>query len=256
MSDIRHLPEAPTHTLIHPHGDVVERHRHDDHQLIYVSSGVSAIRTERGAWVASSARALWVPAQTWHEHRFYGHSSFHTIGFPTTCAPLATEAPAVIAVDPLLRELVIALTSAGTPGDEASRMRAVLDDRLHRATETPFNLPTASDPRLAAACRLVEDDLAQPRSLRWLATRVGAGERTLSRLFRSEFGMTYPQWRTRTRVFAAMILLAEGATVTHTAHSCGWATTSAFIDTFVTHAGSTPGAYRTTAGGRHPVTPG
>lgn len=120
----------------------------------------------------------------------------------------------------------------------------MLADRLHRATETPFTLPTASDPRLAAACRLVEDDLARPRSLAWLASRVAVGERTLSRLFRSEFAMTYPQWRTRTRVFAAMILLAEGASVTHTAHACGWATTSAFIDTFAAHAGSTPGAYR------------
>lgn len=244
MSEIRHLPVAPTHTLVRGHGDVITRHRHDDHQLIYVSAGVSAIQTEYGAWVASNARALWIPAHTWHQHRFYGHSGFHTIGFPVTSAPLAVNTPTVIAVDPLLRELLIALTTAGLPPDEAGRLHAVLADRLHRATETPFKLPTASDPRLAAACRLVEDDLAQPRSLSWLASRVTAGERTLSRLFRNEFGMTYPQWRTRTRVFAAMILLAEGATVTHTAHACGWATTSAFIDTFAAHAGTTPGAYR------------
>jgi AraC-like DNA-binding protein len=42
-----------------------------------------------------------------------------------------------------------------------------------------------------------------------------------------------------------MVLLAEGVTVTETAHRCGWATASAFIDTFTRTMGQTPGAYQT-----------
>ncbi|MFC7659353.1 helix-turn-helix domain-containing protein [Pseudonocardia benzenivorans] len=116
----------------------------------------------------------------------------------------------------------------------------MLGDRLRRASVQPLRLPTARDPRLADACRIVEDDLRTPRSLAELARAVGAGERTLTRLYRTEFGMTYPQWRTRVRVFHAMIRLAEGATVTETAHLCGWATTSAFVDTFARTMGHTP----------------
>ncbi len=56
--------------------------------------------------------------------------------------------------------------------------------------------------------------------------------------------MTYPQWRTQTRVLHAMIQLAEGASVTEAAHRCGFATTSAFIDTFTRTMGQTPGQYR------------
>ncbi len=41
-----------------------------------------------------------------------------------------------------------------------------------------------------------------------------------------------------------MIELADGATVTETAHACGWATTSAFVDTFTRTMGQIPGAYR------------
>ena len=71
-------------------------------------------------------------------------------------------------------------------------------------------LPAARDPRLAARARSSPTTSARRgRSRRWRAA-VGAGERTLSRLFRDEFGMTYPQWRTRLRVFEAMILLAGG----------------------------------------------
>jgi AraC-like DNA-binding protein len=44
-----------------------------------------------------------------------------------------------------------------------------------------------------------------------------------------------------------MIQLAEGASVTQTAHRCGWSTTSAFIDTFARTMGQTPGAYQSAA---------
>lgn len=242
------MPVAPTHTRSLAGGQVIERHRHDGHQLIYVSRGVLAITTQHGSWVASSDRALWVPARTWHEHRFYGHSSFHTVGFPAGQPPLPADTPAVIAVDGLLRELLIALTGPAPDPGEARHIHALLRDRLRRAPAQPVSLPAPRDPRLAGACRLVESDLRTPRTLAWLARQVNAGERTLSRLFRAEFGMTYPQWRTRVRTFNAMLLLAEGASVTQTAHACGWATTSAFVDTFARTTGTTPGASRTSPG--------
>jgi AraC-like DNA-binding protein len=225
-------------------GELIERHRHDDHQLIYVSQGILAVATGSGTWVASADRGIWVPAWTWHEHRVHGNSSVHTISFPTANAPLPDRTPTVIAVDNLLGELLVACTDPGLPEGESRRIRAVLRDRLRRAHVQPLALPTPHDPRLAHACRLVTDDLSRTRTMAWLASQVGASERTLARLFRSEFGATYPQWRTNTRVFHAMIHLSEGAAVTETAHRCGWATTSAFIDTFARTMGQTPGAYR------------
>lgn len=244
MSQIRHLPIAPTSTQSRVGGDRIDRHRHSDDQLIYVSAGVLAIHTEHGSWIASNDRAVWVPAGTWHEHRFYGDSKFHTIGFPRGRRPLLdTPHPAVLAVDGLLRELLIALTDVAADSAETRRLRAVLGDRVRRAPVQPIALPTPQDPRLAEACRLVESDLARPRDLRWLARRVHASERTLSRLFRNEFAMTYPQWRTRLRVFTSMVLLAEGASVTETAHACGFATASAFVSTFARSMGTTPGRF-------------
>ncbi len=231
----------------HAPGEVIDRHRHDYHQLIYVSAGVLAVQTDQGAWVASGGRAIWSPAHTWHAHRVYGHSSVHTVGFPVGSAPLPDSSPTVVAVDGLLRELLIACSRPGLPAPEAERIKAVMHDRLRRARVQPLVLPVARDPRLALACELVAGDLREPRSVTWLARRVNASERTLARLFRTEFGMTYPQWRTSTRVFQAMIQLAEGATVTETAHRCGWATTSAFVDTFARTMGQTPGAYRAAA---------
>ncbi|WP_020551624.1 AraC family transcriptional regulator [Embleya scabrispora] len=248
MSQNSHQPSVtPSTAHAHAAGEVIDRHRHDYHQLIYVSAGVLAIRTEWGAWVACPDRAVWIPARMWHEHRVYGHSSVHTLGFASDDTPLPVDAPTVVAVDVLLRELFIACTEPDLPAAESRRLRAVLNDRLRRAHVRPLTLPTARDARLAHACRVVEEDLSRPRTMAWLARHVGVGERTLTRLFRTEFGTTYPRWRTNTRVFHAMIQLAEGATVTGTARRCGWATTSAFIDTFAQTMGHTPGAYRSAA---------
>ncbi|MFD0252112.1 MULTISPECIES: helix-turn-helix transcriptional regulator [Streptomyces] len=230
----------------HPAGHTIERHRHLFHQLIYVSSGVFAVRTQEAAWVISSARAMWVPAGTWHQHRVYGSSRVHTFGFATDDPPLPGDVPTMVFVGPFLRELLIACSEPGLPLEEAGRIQAVIRDRLRRSHIQPLVLPAPQDARLAQACALAEDDLTQPRTVTWLARHCGASERTLTRLFRTEFGMTYPQWRTTVRVFHAMIKLAEGATVTEAGQDCGWATTSAFVNAFTRTAGQTPGAYRTT----------
>jgi AraC-like DNA-binding protein len=72
-------------------------------------------------------------------------------------------------------------------------------------------------------------------------------ERTLSRLFHQETGMSYPQWRAQARAIHAMILLAQGESVTDTGSLCGWNTVSAFIDSFRRAMGQTPVAYRNLA---------
>ncbi|MFI7504591.1 AraC family transcriptional regulator [Streptomyces sp. NPDC049687] len=250
MSENSQSGTSPTITR-HDHnaGQVIGRHRHAFHQLVYVSTGVLAVQTGEASWVASSAQAMWIPADTWHQHRVYGPSCVHTIGFAPDDAPLPPASPTVVFVEPLLRELLIARSDPDLSGPESDRLQAVMRDRLRRSHVQPLTLPTPQDPRLVRACGLATENLAELRTVTWLARQSGVGERTLSRLFRTEFGMTYPQWRTTTRVFHAMIQLAEGATVTETGRRCGWATTSAFIDTFTRTIGQTPGNYRALACG-------
>ncbi|MEV7074983.1 helix-turn-helix transcriptional regulator [Streptomyces sp. NPDC093990] len=256
MSQNSQTDPHPTSTR-HEHiaGQLIGRHRHAFHQLIYVSTGVLAVQTGEASWVASSAQAMWIPAGTWHQHRVHGHSRVHTIGFAPENPPLPSASPAVVSVEPLLRELLIARSDPGLTAPESQRLEAVMRDRLRRSRSQPLTLPTPQDPRLVRACSLAADDLTQIRTVSWLARQSGVGERTLSRLFRTEFGMTYPQWRTTNRVFHAMVQLAEGATVTETGQRCGWATTSAFIDTFTRTIGQTPGSYRAAARGLPPRQP-
>ncbi len=47
--------------------------------------------------------------------------------------------------------------------------------------------------------------------------------------------------------------MSGGVTVTETAHGCGWATTSAFVDTVTRTMGQTPGTYRSGSPARRPA---
>jgi AraC-like DNA-binding protein len=244
MPDIRHLPQAPTRSRILAAGERIDAHRHDDHQIVYAGSGLVAVTTDAGTWFAPGTRAIWVPAGTVHAHRAYGHLDLHLVGLPADDNPLGLDAPTVLTVSPLLRELILVYT--GAPDDtsaERQRLRAVLRDQLRTSPQQPVQLPAPTDPRLAAVCAIVHDDPADPRTLAALAAATGAGERTLSRLFRAELGMTFPQWRTQSRLFHALRMLADNTPVTTVAHRCGWSSSSAFIDVFRRSFGYTPGSH-------------
>ncbi|MFB7372478.1 helix-turn-helix transcriptional regulator [Streptomyces sp. NPDC056222] len=242
---VRHTPQAPTRAQILAAGDRIDAHRHDDHQIVYAGSGVLAVTTDAGTWFAPGTRAIWVPAGTVHAHRAHGHLDLHLIGLPADDNPPGLDAPTVLAVGPLLRELILAYTRApDDTGPERRRLLAVLRDQLRASPQQPLRLPTPADPRLAAVCAILRDDPADPRTLAELGAATGAGERTLSRLFRAELGMTFPQWRTQARLYHALRMLADDMPVTTVAHRCGWSSPSAFIEVFRRAFGYTPGAHR------------
>lgn len=241
---IRHDPVAPTRTRRLAPGGSIDAHRHDDHQIVYAGRGVLTVTTGEGSWVAPGTRAIWVPAGTVHAHRAYGELDLHLVGLPVTENPLGLDTPTVLAVSPLLRELLIAYTRAeGDDCPERARLRAVLLDQLRASAQQPLHLPTPTAPLLRALCDILQADPGDSRTLAELGRLVGASDRTLSRLFRSDLGMTFPQWRTQLRLHHALVLLTERTPVTAVAHQCGWSSTSAFIEVFRRTFGHTPGSH-------------
>ncbi|MFI2563443.1 AraC family transcriptional regulator [Paenarthrobacter sp. NPDC018779] len=246
MSVIRHehKPKAPTRSQVLAAGGIIDAHSHDEHQIIYAGAGVLAITTTAGTWFTPGTSAIWVPAGTVHAHRAQGHLELHMLGVPAGLNPLGTDEPTLVGVSPLLRELIIAYThNPQDTSEERERLFHVLLDQLRASPREPIHLPTATDPRLAEVCHLLETNPADGRTLAQLGTAVAVGERTLSRLFKAEFGMTFPQWRTQLRLYNALRMLAEGKAVTTVAHHCGWSSTSAFIDVFRRAYGYTPGTH-------------
>ncbi|MEU4196770.1 helix-turn-helix transcriptional regulator [Kribbella sp. NPDC026611] len=241
MPEIRQDPGSTGRRPIEPGGEI-DLHWHDRHQIVYAGQGVLSVSTPAGSWVAPATRAIWVPARMPHQHRAYGQTTLHTVGLDEN--PLGLEAPSALVVSPLLRELISAYTSGAGEVGERRRLLGVLLDQLRRSDESATYLPAPRDPRLTEVCDALRADPAEGRTLAELGRSFGASERTLSRLCKAELGMSFPQWRTQLRLHVALVLLAEGESVTRVAHRTGWASTSAFIDTFRRAFGHTPGARR------------
>jgi AraC-like DNA-binding protein len=227
------------------HRDTIDWHYHDVHQIVYPSSGVLAISAAAGTWVVPPQRAVWIPAGVAHAHRAHGPVQMRTLAISSaaTADPPPPAGPAVLAVSPLLREVIVALSSGdGTP--YTARQRATMEqvalDQLRRVDQLPVRLPALADDRLRAVAALLQANPAEERTLAELGVVVGASERTLSRLFRQEAGTSFPQWRTQFRLQHALVLLADRTPVTTTALACGWSNPSAFIETFRRCFGATP----------------
>ncbi len=245
MTNIRHEPVAPTRTQWLAPGAAIDAHHHDDHQIVYAGRGVLAVTTSAGMWIAPGTRAIWVPAGTVHAHQAHGELELHLVGLPASDNPLGLDVPTVLTVGPLLRELILAYTrSPHDDSPERGRLRAVLRDQLRASPQQPLYLPAPTVPQLAALCEILRANPADDRTLAVLSREVGASERTLSRLFKADLGMTFPQWRTQLRLYRALVLLAENTPVTAVAHLCGWSSASAFIDVFRRTFGHTPGTHQ------------
>jgi AraC-like DNA-binding protein len=72
---------------------------------------------------------------------------------------------------------------------------------------------------------------------------VGASERTLSRLFHKETGMSFQQWRKQLLLHEAIDLLGKGESVLNVALELGYSSPSAFVAMFRKALGTTPARY-------------
>jgi AraC-like DNA-binding protein len=152
----------------------------------------------------------------------------------------------VLAVSGLLREAIIALATGAPldPDDRADLYRVVLRRLTPAPAPARFHLPTPADQRLRGIADLLAGDPANTSTLAEFGREVGASERTLSRLFRRDTGMSFPQWRAQLRLQHAMLLLAGGSSVTAAAIGSGYSNVSAFIAAFRDAFGVTPATHR------------
>ena len=132
----------------------------------------------------------------------------------------------------LLRELILALLEEPVDYDEGGRggivARLILTelDAPARAARSKCRC-RATRARLRVARALLDDSSIDHDLDRW-ADAAGASRRTLARLFRSETGLGFAEWRARLRAIDGLARLSDGASVAETAASVGYASPSAF----------------------------
>jgi AraC-like DNA-binding protein len=121
---------------------------------------------------------------------------------------------------------------------------ALIIDEIVRAKTLLTRLPLPRDVRVARVTDAIIHAPSDPRSLEQWAETSGASGRTLARLFHSETGLSFGQWRLQARLNAAFIMLMMGEDIPRVAVAVGFSGQSAFGAAFRRTFGLTPGQAR------------
>jgi AraC-like DNA-binding protein len=221
-------------------------HTHEWHQLVYAVEGVLTVSTIDQTFVISPEQAAWVPTGVTHRVGSLLGAQFRSLWISHQHGAGLLESPAVIAVTPLMKALIV--EAAGlAPGLDAdgyrSRVVALILDQLRRAPRLEAALPWPTSPVLSRVCEALFQDPSDNRDVETWAGELGLSSRTLTRRFETEVGMPLRSWRRRLKVFRAIELLAGGASVTTVALDLGYASASAFIFAFREVMGVSPHAF-------------
>lgn len=228
-------------------GEAVPRHVHGRAQLLYATRGVMRIATDAAAFVVPPGHALWMPAGEAHSVATEGGVAMRALFLRADAASAGPAGTTVLAVSPLLRELILAACAEPLEWDEAGRgghLAALILDEIARARILPFRVPEPQDARLLRIAAALRADPANQRRLEDWAAIAGASPRTLERLFLAETGMGFARWRQTLRLVEAAARLARGETPARAAAAVGYASAPAFGAAFRAAFGLTPGAAR------------
>ena len=154
-----------------------------------------------------------MPARVLHEIRMDTAVEMRTLYFRPGAVPGMPAECDVLAVTPLLRELILRALSVrpryDTAGAEGRLMR-VITDEVALLRRRPLSLRLPADKRLARLCEHVLAHVDGNESIASLGHRVGLSERSVIRLFPLQTGLTLLRWRQQARLMRAFALMDRG----------------------------------------------
>ena len=227
-------------TFLHDHR--LPPHEHAWHQLTFALRGHLEVSTDEARALVPPDCAVWIPAGCQHGEAMWGPVTVRTLYVAPGALPNAT-ATRTVAINPLLRELIVFACGLGRldrTDDRQARLLDVLLDQLIDVPDVSLHLPMPSDPRARRLAERMHADPSDRTPLAELARESGAGLRTVERCFVDETGIGIGQWRRRLRLFHALRLLETGASVGEVASAVGYASPSAFTVAFTRTFGTPP----------------
>ncbi|MDF7440631.1 AraC family transcriptional regulator [Proteus mirabilis] len=217
-------------------------HSHDRGQLLFTQSGCMRITLASRVSVLPPMRIAWIPPKLEHRVEMYAAVGYRSVYIADKFHHRFPTESEIQTISPLLREILerIAIADFDTQWEVGryANLLAVFLDEIQQAKRQPNHLSMPSDRRLR---KLSFDELPPP--LQELAQYIGASEKTITRLFYKETGLSYQQWRQQWRLMKAIELLATHHRYLEVSQLLGFASDSAFITFFKKMTGQTPQEY-------------
>jgi AraC-like DNA-binding protein/mannose-6-phosphate isomerase-like protein (cupin superfamily) len=212
-----------------------EWHYHDVGHLLYAISGTMRVSTRDNIVLIPPTMAAWLPPGIHHQLEPLTSTELGIIFARPDALPIEGSNGRLLAVSPLLRELILSFVSPSM-SHVSKRRRTALNEifsaELAESTEIPLSLPIPSDKRIRP---MADEALVNPGEITSIAAWAGktpASRKTVERLFLEETGLLPSQWLRQARLIKAVAELAQGRSVSSVALDLGYATPSSFTYMF------------------------
>jgi len=230
----------------YPHGHITDRHDHPHAQLIYAVRGIMLVATDAGQWIVPPTRGIWMPPYVSHWIRMIGEVQIRTAYIRPDAMAEPYTSSKVVAITPLLRELLLAAIDVPlpyTPDSRHGHLMQLLLDEIHDVPSLALQLPNPNDPRLKVITDALTQNPDDDTTVETWATRLHITPKTIHRLFAADTGMTFGQWRQQARLLVALERLAQGEKVLNVALELGYSSPSAFASMFKRQFGVPPSGF-------------
>ena len=188
-------------------------HSHEVHQIEYAMHGVVEVETDSAHYLLPPQQAAWIPVGLEHQAVMSPDVKTVAVMFDPELIPEAGGRARIIAVSPLIREMMIyALRwpmnrASGDPVSDGffRTLAQLVSEALDH--EAPLSLPTSAHPIVAAALAYTKEHLDSVTADE-VSRAVAVSERTLRRLFQDSLGFSWRTYLLHARMLRAMALLA------------------------------------------------
>ncbi|MFC3024814.1 AraC family transcriptional regulator [Vibrio zhugei] len=237
-----------TKTMTMVSGYVDDFHTHPWHQIVFPLKGLLQSNIGDKCVIVPHNGMLYIPANTVHKSIAITDTQFLAIYLnPDKCVQY-DDKPKSCLVNSFIKELILILFENSTLSQSESNIThllLVLRDQIMTATryEIPLLIPT--DKRLLSIFVQLKQQPDLSFTLSQWAKKVGASERTLSRLCSKEFSQSFSLWRQNIRLVLSLQLLGSRKSIQEIAIELGYASDSAYIYAFKKLFNQTPSKYRT-----------
>lgn len=227
-------------------------HAHNKAQFLYTEGGIVHIVTPLKTYFLPARHYMWIAPHMIHSiHPGSPDVTMRNLYFPVEAhdLPFYFET-AIYPVNDLLLQMVI--FSNRWSGDLdihdrssyqfAKALKYILPEiSIYRL---PLALPYAKDKRLEKIVGYMRENIQETILLPALARKFGFSERSLSRLFHSDLGMSFIQYLTIQRMMLALqLLMQDNMSVKEVAGLVGYNSVPTFSTTFFKIIGTRPADY-------------
>lgn len=243
-------------------------HAHPWGQVALSATGVIRVTAPHGSYIVPPSRAVWIPPGVEHAVTVIEEADLLTLYLHqarSRCGPARSAAESagwracrVLEVSSLLLALALQLDASpdgpSAPGHETlareRRLAALLLDELRRAAPVRLGVDLPQEKRLRRLCEAVIEAPSRHATLAAWAADTGASARTLTRLFRSELGTSFVQWRQQVLLARAVPMAARKVPMATIAAELGYASPSAFAAMVRRSVGAPPSRFLRANDGR------